>query len=106
MNERQKKTEYNRRIIQIEHGSFTPIVASAFGGFGVETNHFISKLIEKLAEKKGDERSVVANYVRSKVSFQLIKSQIACIRGSRNRKRMVVDVQEMDIVTNASTIRE
>ena len=80
---------------------FTPIVGSAFGGFGIETNIFISKLIEKLAEKKGDERSVVANYVRSK-----IKSQIACIRGSRNRKRMVVDVQQMDIVTNASTIAE
>ena len=81
-------------------------MVSAFGGFGVETSHFVSKLINKLAEKKGDETSVVANYVRSKISFELVKSQIACIRGSRKRKKMVIDVAEMDIVTQASTIAE
>ncbi len=105
-NEEGKKREYNERIIQVEHGSFTPIVASAFGGFGVETGRFVSKLIEKMASKKGDEPSVVANYVRTKISFELVKSQIACIRGSRKRKKMVVDVAEMEIVANDSAIAE
>ena len=105
-NERQKKLEYNRRIIQIEHGSFTPLVVSAFGGFGGETSVFISKLIEKLSEKKGDGRSIVANYVRTKISFSLVRSQIACIRGSRGRKRIPVNAQEMNIVTNTSRILE
>ena len=33
-NEASKKRQYNQRVIQVEHGSFTPIVLSAFGGFG------------------------------------------------------------------------
>ena len=71
----------------------------------VETSHFVSKLIET-CRKKGDEISVVASYVRSKISFELVKSQIACIRGSRKRKKMVIDVAEMDIVAQTSTIDE
>ena len=32
--ERKKKEKYNDRVIKIEHGSLTPVVISAFGGFG------------------------------------------------------------------------
>ena len=28
-----KKAAYNERVIRVEHGSFTPVVISAFGGF-------------------------------------------------------------------------
>ena len=48
-NEREKKRHYNQRIVQVEHGSFTPVVFSAFGGCGRETHHFLSSLAEKLA---------------------------------------------------------
>ena len=95
--EKNKKRLYNERIISIEHGSFTPIVLSAFGGFGYESSIFVSKLIEKLAEKKNEEKSVVANYVRTKVSFELVRSQVACIRGARKMQKMTVDTGEMGI---------
>ena len=70
---------------------------SAFGGFGYESSIFVSKLIEKLAEKKNEEKSVVANYVRTKVSFELVRSQVACIRGARKMQKMTVDTGEMGI---------
>ena len=95
--EKNKKRLYNERIISIEHGSFMPIVLSAFGGFGYESSIFVSKLIEKLAEKKNEEKSVVANYVRTKVSFELVRSQVACIRGARKMQKMTVDTGEMGI---------
>ena len=101
-----RKNLYNDRIIQIEHGSFTPIVLSAMGGFGVETSVFISKLIEKLAEKKGDEPSVVANYIRTKISFELVRSQVACIRGARKMRKMTVDTCDMNLVTSNANITE
>ena len=83
-----KKTKYNERVIRVEHGSFTPVVLSTYGGFGRESSCFVSKLIEKIAEKQDTEKSLVANYVRSKVSFELIRAQVACIRGSRSLKKI------------------
>ena len=90
-------TAYNERCIQIEHGSFTPLVFSAFGGSGRETSQFISKLIEKLSEKNGMESSVVANYLRTKVSFELVRSQVDCIRGSRSMKKIQFNAQDIEI---------
>ena len=105
-NERAKKTSYNSRVIQIEHASFTPIVMSALGGFGKETERFVSKLIEKHAEKRDIDQSVAANYIRTKVSFALVRSQVACIRGSRCIKSVPIDSAEMELSTNSAAIRE
>ena len=104
--EKNKKKLYNERIIRVEHGSFTPIVISAFGGFGYESNIFVKKLIEKLAVKKGEEISVVANYVRTKVSFELVRSQVACVRGARKMQKMTVDTGEMSIATANARLQE
>ena len=104
--ERTKKRHYNERVIRVEHGTFTPIVFSSCGGMGFETSRFVSKLIEKLSEKKDIMQSMVANYVRTKVSFELIKSQVRCIRGSRSLKKMRIDTGEMEMVADQTNIRE
>ena len=106
-NEASKKRSYNQRVIQIEHGSFTPVVMSSMGGFGKETSRFISKLVEKTAEKNGMEASVVASYIRTKISYELIRSQVACIRGSRGLwKKPLIDTGECEVVDTASRIRD
>ena len=73
---------------------------------GFETNIFVSKLIEKLSEKKHIMQSKVANYVRTKVSFELIRSQVRCIRGSRSLKKVRIDTGEMEMVAEQMNIRE
>ena len=55
-----KKRAYNNRVIRIEHGTFTPLVFSSCGGNGFETGAFVSKLTEKLAEKKDLHESEIA----------------------------------------------
>ena len=105
-NEKSKKREYNERVVRVEHGSFTPVVLSSCGGFGVETSRFISKLIKKTSEKKDLTQSVVSNYIRTKISFQLVRSQVACIRGSRRSQKMKIDTGEMELVINSSSIKE
>ena len=40
MNELEKKRAYNRRIIDIENATFTPLVFSCLGGQGVESSRF------------------------------------------------------------------
>jgi hypothetical protein len=105
--ETEKKTDYNDRIIKIEHGSFTPIVMSAMGGLGKESSHFLSKLVEKVAEKRGIEKSGVANYIRTKLSYNLIRSQVACIRGSRSLwKKPVINTGDIELVNGSTRIAE
>ena len=101
-----KKRLYNDRVIRIEHGSFTPVVLSSLGGFGLETSRFLSKLMEKVSEKKDLQLSVVSNYIRTKISFELIRSQVACIRGSRSLRALTLDVNEAELVDTASIIRD
>ena len=87
-NEREKKRHYNQRIVQVEHGSFTPVVFSAFGGCGRETHHFLSSLAEKLATKKNFNPSVTTNWLRRKIAFALLRTQILCLRGSRTLRKV------------------
>ena len=48
--ENRKKAEYNRRVIDIEKGCFTPIVFSTTGGMGAGS--FFKRIAEKIAQKK------------------------------------------------------
>ena len=105
--EQQKKTKYNQRVIQVEHGSFTPIVMSAYGGYGRETERFLSQLIHKISEKKDVPLSSISNYIRTKLSFILVKAQVMCIRGSRKLwKQSSVDIQEAEVVQCRGRVRE
>ena len=49
--EKAKKRAYNERIIQVEKGSFTPIVFSTFGGMGNEADRFHKRLAHLISEK-------------------------------------------------------
>ena len=79
---------------------------SSLGGFGIETSRFVSRLIEKLSTKKDMEQSVVANYVRTKISFELIRSQVACIRGSRQLRKIHIDSGDMELISNNAAMPE
>ena len=84
INEKEKKRHYNERVQQIEHGSFSPLVFSALGGMARECRAVYKRLIQLLAEKRKEERSLVAAWVRRKISFALMKMIIVCVRGTRN----------------------
>ena len=56
-NEVEKKRKYNERVMQIEHGTFTPLVFSATGGMGREASKVFRRVAEAIAEKKNTEYS-------------------------------------------------
>lgn len=43
-NENEKKPHYNQRIIKVEHGSFSPLVFSSYGGNGRDGERFLTEL--------------------------------------------------------------
>ena len=52
INEKEKKRNYNNRILQIEHGTFTPLVFSIYGNMRREWSKFYSILAELLSNKR------------------------------------------------------
>jgi len=49
--EEEKKRKYQQRVLDVEMGSFTPLVFGTNGGMGVDCNFFLKRLAEKLSEK-------------------------------------------------------
>ena len=79
--ETNKKREYNVRIMEIEHGTFTPLIFTVKGVMGPESNKILAG---KIAEKTGERYEEVARLIRVKLSFLIMKSALMCIRGSRS----------------------
>ena len=76
---------YNDRILQVEKGSFSPLIFSTSGGMGPECTRFHKRVAELIAAKRGEQYSDVMNYIRTKLRFSLLKSILVAIRGVRGR---------------------
>ena len=82
-----KKRTYNTRIMEIDHGTFTPIVLTTKGVMGRECEKFHKTLAEKLSVKKEENYQDVIRYIRVKMSFLALKSALLCLRGTRAKVR-------------------
>ena len=82
--EREKRRAYEQRILEVEHGTFTPLVLSTSGGWGPSATMVFKRLAGLISEKHGQPYSSTLNFIRCKISFSLIDSAIACLRGPRS----------------------
>ena len=83
--ENEKKRTYNERVIEVEKGSFTPIVVSTSGGMGDEAEKFHKRLAQLISEKRNEQYSCVVNYIRTRLRFCLLKSVLTSVRGVRGK---------------------
>ena len=84
--EQEKKRAYNERVLQVEKGSFTPIVMSTAGGMSKEAAKHHRRIAQLIADKRKEEYSHVMSYLRTRLRFNLLKSTLVAIRGIRGRK--------------------
>jgi hypothetical protein len=91
--EDEKKRSYNRRIMEIEHGTLTPLVLTTTGVMGYECAKFFKTLARKLSEKKGEKYEDIMRYIRVKTSHMVLKAMLLCLRGSRSTFKNI-DVSE------------
>jgi hypothetical protein len=82
--EREKKLKYNAAC-ESRHASFTPLCTTVDGYIGVEMNCFIKKLADILSCKWSQQYGLTLHWIRTKLSFALIRATNLCIRGSRSR---------------------
>ena len=89
--EQEKKRNYNRRVMEVEHGTFTPLVFAVSGGMGKECSMFHRHVAEKIATKTGERYGKVICTIRCKLSFIILKSVLMCVRGSRSHTLKYID---------------
>ena len=81
--EDEKKRKYQQRVLDVEMGSFTPLVFGTNGGMGNECQRFLKHLADKIAQKDSEPYNSVIAWLRTQITFELIRSVHACVRGSR-----------------------
>ena len=73
-NEKEKNRKYNGIVMDVEHGSFTPIVMSALGGMGRESTKFFVRLSEIILENRHQPYSLISAWIRRKLLLLLFAS--------------------------------
>ena len=93
--EKEKKTKYLHRVIQVEKSSFTPFVISTTGGMAPEADAFLKRLSQKLSTKLDQSYSNTVGYLRRKLRIELLKTVLMAVRGYRKSK--TVNISDLDL---------
>ncbi|KAG0719760.1 hypothetical protein GWK47_049860 [Chionoecetes opilio] len=95
-NELEKIRAYGDRILQVDHGTFTPLVFTTSGGMAPKARSFYSRLADLMSVKKHQPRSSVAAWMRCRLSFSLLRSALLCLRGTRYSTPSNTDIGDLD----------
>ena len=95
--ENEKKRLYSRRVLDIEHGTFTPHIFTSTGGMGKECLQYHSRLAQLISIKKGEDYAKTISWIRARTSFALLRSVLIWLRGSRARRKAFCDFKNVDI---------
>ena len=79
--ENEKKRQYAERVMEIEQGTFTPLVLTT---------------TELIANTKGESYSSAISWIRAKLSFAIVRFAIIFLRSSRSRIRQP-DFVDLDL---------
>ena len=81
--------------MQIEGGKFTPLVFTTSGGMAKEAKAFYDSLAQLISDKKQEPRSYITAWLRTRLSFALVRSALLCLRGSRTSNIKRIDIQHL-----------
>ena len=98
LHENDKKRLYSSRVLEVERGTFTLLVL----GTSNECQRYHSCLAELLAVKKQESYASTIAWIRTRVSFAILRSALVCLRGSRSRRRTIPNIQESDLQLEVS----
>ena len=85
--EKEKKREYNKRIMNTEHSTFTPLVFLVSGLVGNKYSMSHKDMAEKIAKNFNESYEKVVTVIRCKLfiklSLSILRSALLCIIESR-----------------------
>ena len=98
--EREKKGFYNRRVIEVEKGTFTPLVFTTSGGMAPECERLNKRLAELIAAKRKEKYADVIAYIRKRLRFALLKATLVALRGYRGPQRQTEAIELSEVAFN------
>ena len=90
----------NDRILQVEKGSFSPLIFTTTGGMGPECTKYHKRVAELLSNKRGESYADVMNFIRTRIRFALLRSTLIAVRGERGKRRRGVGEALSDLSLN------
>jgi len=97
--ENEKKRKYGTACEQ-RRVSFTPFITSVDGALGREAKAFVNRLSDGLARKWERSYSQTFTWVRTRLSFAIIRATSHCLRGCRSKWR-TLGVEDGAFITMA-----
>ena len=95
LHENDKKRLYSSRVLELERGTFAPLVFTTTGGMSDECQRYHSRLAELLAVKKQENYASTVTWIRTRVSFAILTSALVCLRGSRSKTDLELEVSRL-----------
>ena len=86
VHEGEKKRKYNARVLEVEKGTFTPLVFSTSGGMGTEAHRLVKRLAQRMEIATGQRYSDSVSFIRKRLRFELLKTTVIALRGDRGSK--------------------
>ena len=83
--EKEKKRKYQERVLNVERGSFTPMVFMTTGGCGGEADKLHKRLAHLIAEKRKERYADTLRFIRTKLAFALLRSILCSLCGQRGK---------------------
>ena len=81
--ENEKKRKYNQKVMDVELGTFKPLVLGTNGGMGLDCQNYLRFFGNKLSSKNKKPYANVISWLRIQLSFAVLRSVHRCVRGSR-----------------------
>ena len=99
--EGEKKRKYNARVLEVEKGTFTPLVFSTSGGMGAEAQRLVKRLAQRMEVATGQRYSDAVSFIRKRLRFELLKTTVIAMRGDRgSRARTLNEIPMGDLDLN------
>ena len=85
-NEAEKKSKYASRVINTERATFIPLVFTTAATTAPECNKFHKRVAELIANKRKEQYGKVLSYIRTRISFAMLKSILVSVHGVRDKQ--------------------
>ena len=69
--------------MNIEKGTFTPVVFSTSGGMGLEAEKLLKRMAVKISYKRNENYCHTISFLRRRYRFDLLRTCVIALRGFR-----------------------